>query len=74
MAREIRSMTQEEYAAAIAEFIRKKGVTRCPTACAWPTQGEVSAADQARLEEYWSAQERRREKKERRGFGGAAEE
>jgi len=38
--------------AAVAEFIRKKGVTRCPTACVLPTQGLVAAADRAALEEH----------------------
>jgi hypothetical protein len=62
-------MTPEEYAAAVADFIRRKGVTRCPTACASPTQGMVSPADQRRLEEYWITSERRREKSQRRGVG-----
>jgi hypothetical protein len=66
-------MTPEEYAAAVADFIRRKGVTRCPTACASPTQGVVSAADQAQLEEYWTACERRRDKGPRRDFGAAAD-
>ena len=30
---------------AVAEFIRTKGITRCPTACVLPTQGSVAAAD-----------------------------
>jgi len=36
-----------EYEAAVAAFIRAKGVTRCPTACALPTQGTVPAGDRA---------------------------
>ena len=44
-------MTQEEYARLIADFIREHGVRRCPTACVLPTQGRISAADRARLEE-----------------------
>jgi len=35
--------------AEIAAFIRSQGVTRCPTACAAPTQGSGSAADRAAL-------------------------
>jgi hypothetical protein len=35
--------------AEIAAFIRSRGVTRCPTACAAPTQGSGNAADQAAL-------------------------
>jgi hypothetical protein len=37
---------------AVTEFIRTKGITRCPTACALPTQGLVAAADRTALEEY----------------------
>jgi hypothetical protein len=35
--------------AEIAAFIRMKGLTRCPTACAAPTQGSGNAADRAAL-------------------------
>ena len=47
--------------AAVAEFIRTRGVTRCPTACVLPTQGAVGAADRRALEEYaaWRDQRRR---------------
>ncbi len=38
--------------AAIAAFIRTRGVTRCPTACATATQGSVPAKDRAALERY----------------------
>jgi len=37
---------------AVAEFIRTKGITRCPTACVLPTQGLVAAADRIALEEH----------------------
>jgi 7-keto-8-aminopelargonate synthetase-like enzyme len=43
--------------AAVAEFIRTKGVTRCPTACVLPTQAAVAAADRAALREYAAARE-----------------
>jgi hypothetical protein len=36
----------------VAEFIRSRGVTRCPTACVSPTQGAVGAADRAALAEH----------------------
>ena len=42
----------------IAEFIRIKGITRCPTACVLPTQGSVDAADRAALEEHAVARAR----------------
>jgi hypothetical protein len=35
----------DEDSDAVAEFIRSKGVTRCPTACVLPTQGLIDAAD-----------------------------
>jgi len=41
-----------ESEAAVAEFIRTKGVTRCPTACVLPTQGSVAVADREALKEY----------------------
>jgi hypothetical protein len=49
--------------AVIDEYIRTKGVTRCPTACAVPTQGSVDKADRAALEEY--AVTRARQRRER---------
>jgi hypothetical protein len=45
-------MADDEYQAAVAAFIRTKGVTRCPTACALPTQGTIAANDRAALEDY----------------------
>jgi hypothetical protein len=36
----------------IAEFIRNKGVTRCPTACALATQGTLSSEDQTQLKRH----------------------
>jgi hypothetical protein len=37
---------------AVAEFIRTRGVTRCPTACVLPTQASVASPDRAALAEY----------------------
>jgi hypothetical protein len=51
----------DDREAVIAEFIRTRGITRCPTACVLPTQGSVDAADQAALEEHAVAQERSRQ-------------
>ena len=45
---------------AVIEFIRTKGITRCPTACVLPTQGLVAAADRTALEEYAVARDRLR--------------
>src|SRR6266404_7085362 len=45
---------------AVAEFIRTKGITRCPTACVLPTQGLVAAADRIALEEHAIARDQLR--------------
>ncbi|MBV8778783.1 MAG: hypothetical protein JO032_01815 [Alphaproteobacteria bacterium] len=50
-------MSQNEYDAAVAEFMRKKGITRCPTACAVATHAAVSEADRAALRDYSAAKE-----------------
>ena len=47
-----RSASQDDPELAVAEFIRKRGVTRCPTACVLPTQGLVAAADRVALTEH----------------------
>jgi hypothetical protein len=56
-------MHDDEYQAAVAAFIRAKGVTRCPTACALPTQATVPAADRAALEDYAIARAQLRHKR-----------
>jgi hypothetical protein len=56
-------MSEHEYAAAVAEFLRKKGVTRCPTACIVPTHGNVTEADRAALRDYDAAREAARQEK-----------
>jgi hypothetical protein len=53
-------MSSSEYEAAVAAFLRNKGVTRCPTACLVRTQASVPAADRAALEEYEAGRERSR--------------
>jgi len=50
-------MSQGEQDALIAEFMRKKGITRCPTACAVPTHAAVPEADRAALQDYNAAKE-----------------
>jgi hypothetical protein len=44
----------------VAEFIRTRGVTRCPTACVLPTQGSVAATDREALGEYAARRAERR--------------
>ena len=48
----------DEDGDAIADFIRSKGITRCPTACVLPTQGLIAAADRIALEEHAMARDR----------------
>ena len=48
---------------AIAEFIRTKGITRCPTACLLPTQGSVTVADKVAL---WRHAQQREELRQER--------
>src|SRR5215472_9408666 len=45
-------MMSDEDCDAVAEFIRSKGITRCPTACVLPTQGLVAAADRIELHRH----------------------
>ena len=47
-------MSENEYAAAVAEFLHKRGVTRCPAACVVATQGKVTDADRVALRNYHS--------------------
>ena len=45
-------ISETEYARAVAQFLSKKAVTRCPTACVLPTRGSVSDSDRAALRKY----------------------
>ncbi len=60
-------MSQNEYDAAVAEFMRTKGITRCPTACAVPTHADVAENDRAALRNYNEAKEAARLEKSK-GF------
>ena len=50
-------MPQNDYEAAVAEFLRRKEITRCPTVCVVPTHGTVAETDRAALREYVAAKE-----------------
>jgi hypothetical protein len=45
-------MSETEYAMAVAEFLRKRAITRCPTACVVPTHASVTEADCAALRNH----------------------
>jgi hypothetical protein len=51
-------MISNDNSEAVAEFIRTKGITRCPTACVLPTQGLIGAADRVALEQHAAARDR----------------
>ena len=53
-------ISDKDSATEVAEFIRTKGVTRCPTACVLPTQASVAAADREALGEYEALRAMRR--------------
>jgi hypothetical protein len=63
-------MSQTDYEAALAEFLAKKAVTRCPTAAAVPTHGDIGPADRAALRDYVVAQEAARQAKYQERFSG----
>jgi hypothetical protein len=50
-------MSDADYQAAVAAFLRTRGVTRCPTVCAVPTQATVADADRAAYRDYVTAKE-----------------
>jgi hypothetical protein len=53
-------ISDNDSATEVAEFIRTKGVTKCPTACVLPTQASVAAADREALGEYAARRAERR--------------
>jgi hypothetical protein len=63
---EIQVMSQSDYEAAVAAFIQKRGITRCPTACVVRTQGTVSIADREALQKRSAEIERLRQKRHSR--------
>lgn len=50
-------MSQTDYEAALARYLRTRSVTRCPTVCVVPTQATIAAADRAAYRDYVAAQE-----------------
>ncbi len=56
-------ISETEYARAVAEFLRKRSITRCPTACVVPTRASVTEADRAALRDHDAAREAARQAK-----------
>jgi hypothetical protein len=50
-------MSQTDYEAAVTQFLRTRGVTRCPTVCVVPTQATVADADRAAYRDHIAARE-----------------
>lgn len=50
-------MSDTEYASAVAEFLSKRNITRCPTACIVPTHASVTEEDRVALRDYDAARE-----------------
>ena len=68
-------MHREEHEAAVAAFIRNNGITRCPTACALPTQATPAPADRVALRRYVAQHNQTRKRQamgRRRSFWTAA--
>ena len=61
-------MHREEHEAAVAAFIRNNGITRCPTACALPSQATSGPADRVALQRY-VAQRNQTRKRQAMGRG-----
>jgi hypothetical protein len=58
-------MPQTDYETAVAQFLRTRTVTRCPTVCVVPTQAVVADADRAAYRDYVAAKEAARLEKAR---------
>lgn len=56
-------MTEAQYDAAVAAFLRSRGITRCPTACVVPTHADVAESDRAALRDYSATREAARVEK-----------
>ena len=65
-------MPGDDYEAAVAAFIRARGVTRCAIACALPTQGTVPPGDCAALADYAEAHDKRQAARERASWPTSA--
>ena len=58
-------MSDTDYSKAVADFLSKKGVTRCPTVCVIPTRASVGENDRVALRSYEAAREEARIAKHR---------
>jgi hypothetical protein len=63
MVKRMQIMFPHQHDIAVAAFIGTKGITRCPAACAVPTQATIAAADRAALADHAARRERLREQR-----------
>ena len=56
-------MSQVDYESAVAAFLQKKSITRCPTVCVVPTQASVTEKDRIAYRSYVAEREAARLKK-----------
>jgi hypothetical protein len=61
-------MSDTDYAKAVAEFMSRKGVTRCPTVCVVATHASVTEADRNALRDYEAKREATRQAKLLRNY------
>ena len=61
-------MSDTDYAKAVAEFMSRKGVTRCPTVCVVATHASVPEADRTALRDYEAKREAARQAKQLRNY------
>jgi len=50
-------MTDVEYQAAVAAYLAKNSVTRCPTVCVAPTRAQIAESDRAAYRHHVAAKE-----------------
>jgi hypothetical protein len=50
-------MTDSEYQAAVAAYLTKNSVTRCPTVCVVPTRTKIAESDRAAYRDYVATKE-----------------
>jgi hypothetical protein len=64
-------MSQTKYEAAVADFIRTRGITRCPTVCLAATHGSVTVTDRTALQRRAEHPEELRQEKLRNAWRSA---
>ncbi len=58
-------ISESEYTRAVAEFLSKRKITHCPTACVVQTRASVTEADRVALRDHDAARDAARQAKSR---------